>query len=397
MRPAAFAPSVASPAEATGRSPVRRPVSRVVAPGLACRVNILGGNAYCSTGGIQAMNRLLVRELGAAGLLGQAFFLWDSPTTATEEGLDAWRKKQARFYSENRPAFLLDLARQAMPCSRDLWLCTHINYVLAGLAASLGRPDRVAVLLHAAELDSDFTAPKAWALKQAGCVIAVSEYTRKKALRLGVNPARVRVLPNAVEGGVTRPPAVRAPDAPPVLLFVGRMDERYKGQMELLDAMVLLRRRLPALRLVFVGEGRSLPHWKTEVIRRDLVQAVEFRGRLSDQELARAYAEATLFAMPSENEGFGLVYAEAMARGLPCIGSDRDAAGEVIVHGETGFLVPTGNSTALADAILALVRSPALRIRMGEAGRRRYQENFTPEKYRTRLLATLTEWRRLFV
>jgi glycosyltransferase involved in cell wall biosynthesis len=98
--------------------------------------------------------------------------------------------------------------------------------------------------------------------------------------------------------------------------------------------------------------------------------------------------------MPSENEGFGLVYAEAMAHGLPCIASTRDAAGEVVRDGETGLLVPVRDPAALAEAIHRLVSEPGLGTRMGAAGRRRFEALFTPEKYRERLLAMMADWHR---
>lgn len=352
------------------------------------RIHLIGGNAYSSTGGIQAVNRLLVRELADAGELGRAYFLWDRPADieATVPGLA--QLGQVRGYGLRRHSFLRDIAWCALRHRRDLWLCTHVNYASIGLAVNPGGWKRVGVLLHAAELDDHFTLPKRMALRRAGWLIAVSEFTKRKAIGLGADPARIHVVPNGVADAC---PGWRPGPAPqkPMVLFVGRMDERYKGQMDLLDAMTLLRDRHPDLRLVFVGSGRSLSDWQAEAHRRHLDDCVEFTGRVDDAGLARRYAAATVFAMPSENEGFGLVYAEAMAHGVPCIGSDRDAAREVIRHGETGYCVPAGNSTALADAIACIVKSPGLRARMSVAARRRFQEHFTLDCHRGRLLQTL--------
>lgn len=248
-------------------------------------------------------------------------------------------------------------------------------------------------MLHAAELDEAFTRLKRFALLRAGRVFAVSEFTKKKALTLGVKASRIHVLYNGVEDPCPEWEPGQYNRTSETVLFAGRMDERYKGQMELLDAMVLLRRRLPGLKLVFVGGGRTLNEWKGETEQRGLTDIVEFTGRISDEELTRRYKSSALFAMPSHNEGFGLVYAEAMAHGLPCIGSDRDAAREVIAHGGTGLCVPAGNSTALADAIYTLLRSPELRGRMGGAGRQRFLGNFTAEKHCESLLAAMALWR----
>ena len=93
--------------------------------------------------------------------------------------------------------------------------------------------------------------------------------------------------------------------------------------------------------------------------------------------------------MPSRQEGFGLVYAEAMWHGLPCLGSTADAAGEVIAQGETGLLVPYGDVAAIEAALTSLLGDPDARARMGEAGRRRARERFGYPRFRDDLLSAL--------
>ncbi len=357
------------------------------------KINLLGGNAYSSTGGIQAVNRRLVDELGGAGLLRSAHFLWDHPDTLPEEVRTRTGMGQIRPYGLNRIALCRTLAEISVRHPLDRWLCTHVNYGPLGLSVCRGGK-RLGIVLHAAELDMQLTMFKRFALRRAELVIAVSEFTKKKAVRLGVRPERVKVVLNAVSEPTSRSGNAKPPisEIDQIVLFVGRMDERYKGQMELLDAAMLLRRRFPQLRLVFVGGGCTLSEWKAAAEARGLGDSVVFAGYVPDARLDQAYEEASVFAMPSENEGFGLVYAEAMARGLPCIGSDRDAAREVIMHGETGLCVPAGNSTALADSIAVLLKDSDLRRRMGEAGRERFRKHFTASAYRERLLRTMREW-----
>ena len=93
--------------------------------------------------------------------------------------------------------------------------------------------------------------------------------------------------------------------------------------------------------------------------------------------------------MPSRQEGFGLVYAEAMWHGLPCVGSTADAAAEVIVDGETGRLVPYGDSDALANALAGLLLDPGRAAQMGEAARRRVLEHYSYPHFRRDLLEAL--------
>jgi phosphatidylinositol alpha-1,6-mannosyltransferase len=138
-----------------------------------------------------------------------------------------------------------------------------------------------------------------------------------------------------------------------------------------------------------VGGGDDRARLEERARSLGVADAVRFLGRVSDADLCDLYRRASLFAMPSRQEGFGLVYAEAMWHGLPCIGSTADAAGHVITDGETGLLVPYGDVGAIGGAVAALLGDPALAERMGQAGRRRALEHFSYERFRQDVLAAL--------
>ena len=117
---------------------------------------------------------------------------------------------------------------------------------------------------------------------------------------------------------------------------------------------------------------------------------VEDTGRgIPDDELSRCYRRASLLAMPSRQEGFGLVYAEAMWHGIPCIGSTADAAREVIADGRTGLLVPYGDVEAIGAAVGALLREPERCRAMGDAGQREARERFGYPRFRDDVLRAL--------
>jgi phosphatidylinositol alpha-1,6-mannosyltransferase len=108
-----------------------------------------------------------------------------------------------------------------------------------------------------------------------------------------------------------------------------------------------------------------------------------------DSDRAELYRGAQVFAMPSRGEGFGLVYLEAMAHGLPCIGSTHDAAGEVIADGITGYLTPQADIAGLAARVLDLLTDESRRRAMGESGRTRVASLFTYRHFAGRLLTLL--------
>jgi glycosyltransferase involved in cell wall biosynthesis len=153
------------------------------------------------------------------------------------------------------------------------------------------------------------------------------------------------------------------------IIFVGK-DFVRKGGPCLLQAFDLVRNRLPGARLIVVGPRESYER-----------DGVQFLGRIGDRKrLRQLYAEATLFAMPSLFEPWGNVFTEAMAHGLPCIGTSAGGIPDIIVDGETGYLVPPGEPEVLAERILRLLLDPDLAQQMGERGYRRVMKMFTWDK-----------------
>jgi len=114
---------------------------------------------------------------------------------------------------------------------------------------------------------------------------------------------------------------------------------------------------------------------------------VRWTGFLSPLELARCYQESSLFVLPSPNEGFGMVLLEAMASGLPTIGTDITGAVDCMENGKEGFIVPAHDANALADAIWWCYRHPEELHAMGQAGRTRIESEFTLEHYNQRMMA----------
>jgi glycosyltransferase involved in cell wall biosynthesis len=114
---------------------------------------------------------------------------------------------------------------------------------------------------------------------------------------------------------------------------------------------------------------------------------VRFTGVLPPQELAHCYHESTVSVFPSPNEGFGMVLLEAMASGLPTIGTDMTGAVDCMKNRKDGIIVPARNVDALADAILWCYQHPEESRVMGRAARARIEREFTLEHYNQRIIA----------
>jgi glycosyltransferase involved in cell wall biosynthesis len=155
------------------------------------------------------------------------------------------------------------------------------------------------------------------------------------------------------------------------LLFVGSLIQR-KGLHVLLEALAIL----PAgsVSLDVVGDGARDPAYaariQRQITRLGLAGAVRLRGALSDDGLARAYARSHVLAVPSDYEGFGIAYLEAMVFGLPVLASAAGGATEIVTPGESGFLIPPGRPHILADHLRSLAMDRPLLARLSLAAQR---------------------------
>jgi phosphatidylinositol alpha-1,6-mannosyltransferase len=177
------------------------------------------------------------------------------------------------------------------------------------------------------------------------------------------------------------------------VLIVGRMSsaERYKGHDELLESWSSVVRQCPGAQLVIAGQGDDVTRLREKAASLGLSNDVLFLGFVADGTLEALRRRVALFALPSRGEGFGLVYLDAMRAGLACIGGTHDAASDVIVHGETGVLVDPSDREALAASIVGLLRAPERRAAYGAAGKRRFEAEFTFERYCDRLRPILLD------
>lgn len=160
----------------------------------------------------------------------------------------------------------------------------------------------------------------------------------------------------------------------PVIGSVARFDPVKRAEV-LIQALALLAPRIPGLSLVLVGGGedeRRLRRLATDV---GLGERVIFTGPLDNP--AGAYRLFDLYVATSRKEGLPLALLEAMGARLAVVATDVPGHQDLIIHGETGLLVPLDDPAVLADAIATLLADPERRRRMGAAGRRRVAETFT--------------------
>jgi len=175
------------------------------------------------------------------------------------------------------------------------------------------------------------------------------------------------------------------------VLIVGRMaaSERHKGHEQLIRAWPHVRKYVPDAQLVLVGRGDDRDRLMRLAAEQRANDTIFFAGWVNDATLAEIYRRVSAFALPSHGEGFGLVLIEAMRHALPCVASYSDATREIVVDGETGFLVDHDDGDAICRALVKLLNDPAIRERFGRAGSDRVATLFSFEAFRARFLSAI--------
>ena len=171
-----------------------------------------------------------------------------------------------------------------------------------------------------------------------------------------------------------------------VLGIVGRLCKQ-KGQTILLDALTEVVNKFQATMLFIVGDGPDKAELQEKANRLGLDKYIRWFGALPQEEVFRLYAAMDVLVMPSLYEGFGLTAAEAMAAGLPVVGTRVDGLSEIIEENVTGYLLPAGDSHELVKVLIEILSNPGKREMMGQKGKDRVQELFSQERFNRSILA----------
>jgi glycosyltransferase involved in cell wall biosynthesis len=253
---------------------------------------------------------------------------------------------------------------------------------MAALAMSFGAPTPRPRLIASRRVDFHLQKHSfsRWKYRQVDLFIAASSAIRDVLVQDGIRGDQIVIVHDGIDvAKIERLPAldVRAeywlPHGVPVLVNVGAL-VAHKGQRYLIDAMPHVLRAVPDAHLVIFGEGELRRPLERQVKELGLEKHVMLPGFRAD--VLQLMKSADLFVMSSITEGLGSTVLDAMAMKLAIVGTRAGGIPEAILHGSTGLLVPPAHARELADAIVALLKDPARRARMGEAGQARVAEQF---------------------
>jgi glycosyltransferase involved in cell wall biosynthesis len=291
------------------------------------------------------------------------------------------------MFAYEKPVYFFDYIRLALPI---------LPFAVTNIV-------KVIIFAHGWEYGKLSKPTDCWSIQNASMCLTNSYYTLNKmrerftkfngqACPLGLSPEFT--LNMEIPRNNKEPVRLQAADGrylslrKRVLLLVARMDknERKKGHWPLVNIMPELLKEFPDVQLVLPGSGNDRQNLIEFAQHKGVASSVFLPGYVSNSVLKRLYCHCYVYVMPSLQEGFGLAYLEAMNCGKPCVGCFDQGAQDVVIHGETGYLIhnPEG-SEELLEVLFTLLQEPKRAQMMGEKGFRRLHIHFTAEHFQKRI------------
>ena len=271
----------------------------------------------------------------------------------------------------------------------------HPNLAPLGLLLRLRNPRlRYWVATHGIEVWEPLPGLRRAALQRADGVTAVSVFTGQQLEKIQhVAAGKIRVVPPALDpafvSSTPSNPALPLPAGGRAILTVGRLliSEPGKGVDSVIQALTKLKGEFPNLYYIVVGDGDARPGLERMAEENGVRERIIFAGEQKLEALKAFYCASDVFVMPSRQEGFGIVFLEAMFMGKPIIAGDHGGTPEVVENGVSGCLVKFNDVEGLTEQLRRLLGDAQLRAKIGEAGRRVVEERYSFDQFRQRFIS----------
>ncbi len=330
------------------------------APG-APKVLFLNLAAFSTTGGIEKFNRAFLKaltEIQVDGLL-----VADSLSMYDKESNEAYFKKSNYGTFSNKVKFVFSLIKNAK--KYDVIIAGHINLAKPIIAARLlNRTKKIILVTHGIEVWEVLHGKKSELLHGADKIIAVSNFTKNKIVQQHqIDTAKVSVLHNTIDPYFKYPDQFTKPqylkdrynlNGQKVISTLTRLSssEQYKGYDKVLEVLPEIKKKIPGIKYIISGKADDAEMRRVQSLIKTLglENNVILTGFVEDSEVIDHYLLSDAFIMPSTMEGFGIVFIEAMACGLPVIAGNVDGSVDALNNGELGKLVdPSNNEQIIAS------------------------------------------------
>ena len=349
-------------------------------------------DAYSKIGGIQQFNKRVISGLLNIKEVGNISVI------LKEDHISDFPKNRIKFTSSNGSKLQLILEVIKNIGSQDILLIGHVNLLPIAFIAKILKPSIKTILfVHGIDVwgvnSRKIKKLDRYFIKFVDQIASVSNFTAcKMSESFRVPKEKFSIFPNAVDPLDQVESSLSSTVKAPILLTVARLSENERGKHHdsVLRALPKIIQAIPDVKYRIIGDGVLRTELEDLAESLGVSDAVEFKGRVSDEDLSKSYEEASIFVMPSEKEGFGIVFLEAWLRCIPVICGTEDASHEVISHGRDGFAIHHENIGLIAEKIIYLLSNPDKARVMGLLGEKKVKEKYLMPNFTTNLFNLLS-------
>jgi glycosyltransferase involved in cell wall biosynthesis len=328
---------------------------------------------FSTTGGIQKMSRTLGHSLYKLAQVGKWDFEMWSAYDKPDDLMPQYLPQSAfRAFGINRMNYLLNAIKRSL--KPNVIILSHINLSVLGLLIKLTNPKcKVWLIAHGVEVWRPLSFIKRSLLKRCDKIICVSNFTLEQIVQHhNVDKNICRVLNNAIDPFMQQPESFEKPtglinryrlkDKYPIIFTLTRLAsfEQYKGYEQVIVAIGRLKNQFPNIKYILSGkyDAKEEIRIKKLILQHQLQDQIILTGFIDEHELVDHFLLADLFVLPSKKEGFGIVFIEALACGLPVICGNVDGSIDAIRNGELGTAINPESPTELMDCITTYLNTP---------------------------------------
>lgn len=355
-------------------------------------------NAFSVTGGIEKFNKAFMKalqDISKEGLIEyESFAAYDNVSDIRYVASENYKGFKGRKYS-----FAFKSIRAAL--KTDTVVAGHINLAPIALIIKLLKPQvRIILIAHGVEVWEKLPFLKNLFIKKTDLIFAVSSFTKNKIVEeQQIEEKKIKILHNTLDPFFKVPEKLEKPEyllkrynltkETKILMTVGRVSDKEgnKGYDKVINTLPEVLKQHSSL--IYILAGKYDENEKLRVMKiveeKKLNDHFILTGYIKDEELTDHYLLADIFVMPSTQEGFGIVFLEALACGLPVIAGNKDGSVDALLNGKIGKLVDPYNNHELSDAIIGLLKNQKANHRD------LVLENFGFDQFKKRLRKLLIE------
>ncbi len=357
------------------------------------QILVLLTDLFDSVGGIQSFNRCLVKGLGdlckSHNVQIKVLVLNDTGNSIPNKEIIS-SNISYRYFSKNRLSFSGQVLVETSRSNKVI--LGHVNFSSLVMLMSVLNPTmKKYLIVYGIDVWKKINPIQLFGINKITKIFSISAYTKGEMKRFNnIREDKFVTFPCTLDpfypANISGNKKIVLPKGK-IILSAARLDstERYKNIDLVIKAMPEILKRIPDAYYVIVGEGSD--RFRLELLAKKVGvrDNIIFAGYVSDKVLPFYYEACDVFVLPSEKEGFGIVFLEAMYFAKPCIGANKGGIPEVIEDNITGFLIKPNDQISLAETVIKLLKDDNLRSSMGKAGKERLEKEFSFERFRDRL------------